>query len=79
VNLTGRIFCQVIFFEMCFPMGTDMERFHTIRDVRTPQVRLPSGWPFGEKDSQTQIVRMLLRHDPMQRPSANDLLQSHLL
>ncbi len=69
----------IIFFEMCHPMRTEMERLNTIKGIRSPRMSLPAEWAFDESSSQTQLVRMLLRHEPDLRPSANDLLQSPLL
>lgn len=54
-----------------------MERVQTLRDLRTSSIKLPSTWKGSER--QTRILRWLLCHDPSQRASPADLLQSEIL
>ncbi|PRT54105.1 eIF-2-alpha kinase GCN2 [Wickerhamiella sorbophila] len=66
----------IIFFEMVFPMSTEMERVNTIRDLRKPTIELPTAFTLKRYNSERDIVVSLLSHDPSQRPSAVDLLAS---
>ncbi|RAK73401.1 putative protein kinase (Gcn2) [Aspergillus fijiensis CBS 313.89] len=66
----------VIFFEMCHPLPTGMERDQTLRAIREQHFTLPSTFQYSEKVLQGRIIRSLLNHDPSQRPSASDLLHS---
>lgn len=70
---------QIIFFEMCYPMSSGMERVTVISNLRLPRPRYPADWDVGKKSAQTQIVEWLLKHDPDERPEAEDLLRSSLL
>lgn len=59
----------VIFFEMCFPLETAMERAFLLRDLRSPQITFPSSWP-ASKSQQAKIIQQLLQHEPSKRPRA---------
>jgi translation initiation factor 2-alpha kinase 4 len=76
-ELTSRS-SQIIFFEMCFPLETAMERAFLIRDLRSPQVKFPPAWP-AAKAQQAKIIQQLLQHEPSKRPRAINLLTSGLL
>lgn len=66
----------VIFFEMCHPLPTNMERDQTLRAIREKDHSLPSTFHQPEKIVQGQIIDSLLSHIPSERPSASELLQS---
>ncbi|KAE8150384.1 anticodon binding domain of tRNAs-domain-containing protein [Aspergillus avenaceus] len=66
----------VIFFEMCHPLGTGMERDQTLRSIREKDHTLPSTFQYSEKALQGRIIESLLSHNPSERPSASELLQS---
>jgi translation initiation factor 2-alpha kinase 4 len=70
---------QIIFFEMCYPMKSGMERVQVLSNLRLPRPRYPVDWDVGERSAQTQIVEWILKHDPEERPEAEDLLRSSLL
>jgi eukaryotic translation initiation factor 2-alpha kinase 4 len=65
----------IIFFEMCYPPMTGMERSFVIRDLREPKPKLPDAFKPGEK-VQAEIVLSLVTHNPKERPSSQELLQS---
>ena len=66
----------VIFFEMCHPLPTSMERDQTLRKIREKDHSLPETFNQPEKMVQGQIIESLLVHTPSERPSASELLQS---
>ncbi|KAF9890979.1 hypothetical protein FE257_005236 [Aspergillus nanangensis] len=66
----------VIFFEMCHPLPTGMERDQTLREIREKNHTLPTTFQYSEKVVQGRIIESLLSHNPTQRPSATDLLHS---
>ncbi|CAN3373261.1 hypothetical protein DIURU_003297 [Diutina rugosa] len=69
----------VIFFEMCWPMTTGMERAHILNQLRLARVEFPEGFSEAKFGKERKIVRSLLDHDPQKRPEARQLLQSGLL
>ncbi|KKK25383.1 hypothetical protein ARAM_005483, partial [Aspergillus rambellii] len=66
----------VIFFEMCHPLPTSMERDHTLREIREKHHRLPPPFQYSDKLVQGKIIESLLSHTPAERPSASELLHS---
>jgi translation initiation factor 2-alpha kinase 4 len=73
---TGAEICTV-FFEMVHCMHTKMERLVTIKNLRLPQIQMPID--FQGTQSQRQLIRSLLVHDPQERPSPQEVLQSGIL
>lgn len=69
----------VIFFEMCYQLGTGMERAMILNDLRLADVKFPSGFAESRKPTEKRIIRRLLDHDPHRRPGAMELLQSGLI
>ncbi|KAJ1679567.1 eukaryotic translation initiation factor 2-alpha kinase [Spiromyces aspiralis] len=69
----------VILFEMCYPVNTGMERANVIMRLRKQQIEFPPDFPIEQKRLQYQIIRQLLNHNPHQRPSSVELLESGLL
>ncbi|KAI9374936.1 anticodon binding domain of tRNAs-domain-containing protein [Aspergillus egyptiacus] len=69
----------VIFFEMCYPLSTNMERDQTLRAIREENHSLPNTFQDPEKAVQGKIIELLLSHNPNQRPSASELLHSGLI
>ncbi|ELU08630.1 hypothetical protein CAPTEDRAFT_220708 [Capitella teleta] len=78
----------IMFFEMCYrPLNTGMERVKILTNLRQPSIELPAD--FDEATLQNQkkilhliqalIVRWLLNHNPMLRPTCKELLQSDRL
>jgi eukaryotic translation initiation factor 2-alpha kinase 4 len=66
----------IIFFEMCYPLGTGMERVTVLRAIREKDHILPKVFQSPEHALQGDIIMSLLHHKPSERPSSNDLLQS---
>ena len=69
----------IVFFEMIYPMETGMGRAACLRDLRLPEIVFPSDYNHEVLVDQEKIIRMLLDHEPNQRPSCSELLQSNLV
>lgn len=69
----------IIFFEMCFPFSTGMERVQTITELRKSSWAFPVAWPPTLMPKQREIISLLLRHDPAHRPKATQLLDGPLV
>ncbi|KAJ2609836.1 eukaryotic translation initiation factor 2-alpha kinase [Coemansia sp. RSA 1365] len=69
----------IIFFEMCYPMSTGMERANVLHNLRRAEIVFPEDFPTDKLQLQYQIIRRLLSHDPRLRPSSAELLESDLL
>uniref|UniRef100_A0A671MU88 Eukaryotic translation initiation factor 2-alpha kinase 1 n=1 Tax=Sinocyclocheilus anshuiensis TaxID=1608454 RepID=A0A671MU88_9TELE len=65
----------VIAFELFQPFGTEMERVHTLGELRQGNIpnTLSKSWPLLAK-----CITLLTSTDPLVRPSASQLLQSDL-
>uniref|UniRef100_A0A9J8BRS3 Eukaryotic translation initiation factor 2-alpha kinase 1 n=2 Tax=Cyprinus carpio TaxID=7962 RepID=A0A9J8BRS3_CYPCA len=65
----------VIAFELFQPFGTEMERVHTLEELRQSKIpnTLSKSWPLLAK-----YITLLTSTDPSERPSASQLLQSDL-
>ncbi|KAH3984410.1 non-specific serine/threonine protein kinase [Parastagonospora nodorum] len=66
----------IIFFEMCFPLTTAMERDRTIRSLRERKHDLPAEFQTPEKSLQGSIIESLISHRPSERPSCGELLRT---
>ncbi|KMP03056.1 serine/threonine-protein kinase gcn2 [Coccidioides immitis RMSCC 2394] len=66
----------IIFFEMCHPLNTAMERDHTLQEIRKKDHVLPETFELPEKVVQGQIIESLISHRPGERPAAIEILQS---
>lgn len=71
----------IIFFEMCTPpLNTGMERIKTIAALREKEVNLPKELENDEKHkSEVRLLKWLLDHNPNNRPTSEELLQSELV
>ncbi|KAF9430611.1 hypothetical protein BGZ76_000773 [Entomortierella beljakovae] len=69
----------IIFFEMCYPLSTGMERAMTLRNLQQPEIIFPKEFPMDKMTSQAMVIRALLNHNLKERPSSLELLQSDLL
>ena len=65
----------IIFFEMCYHFDTLMERITVVTDLRD-HCRLPNIFNSSERQSQRSIIESLITHEPDERPSCLELLQS---
>ncbi|KAF3035937.1 hypothetical protein E8E12_005237 [Didymella heteroderae] len=66
----------IIFFEMCYPLGTAMERDKEIRMLRERKHALPAEFDTPQKLLEGDIIRSLISHRPTERPSCAELLRS---
>ncbi|KAF2795299.1 Serine/threonine-protein kinase [Melanomma pulvis-pyrius CBS 109.77] len=66
----------IIFFEMCYPLKTAMERDHVVRGLRERKHELPAEFGTPEKSLQGNIITSLISHRPSERPSCAELLRS---
>ena len=66
----------IIFFEMCFPLKTAMERDKVIRSLRERKHVLPPDFETPEKSLQGSIIMSLISHRPSERPGCTELLRS---
>ena len=64
----------IIFFEMCYPLKTGMERHQVLRTLRDEDFALPASFQEPEKALQGEIIKGLLHHRPSERPSTTELL-----
>ncbi|KAJ2880081.1 eukaryotic translation initiation factor 2-alpha kinase [Coemansia asiatica] len=69
----------IIFFEMCYPLNTGMERASVLHNLRKPEIEFPADFPVERMQLQYRIIRRLLNHTPRLRPSSTELLESDLL
>lgn len=69
----------VIFFEMCYQLGTGMERAMILNNMRLQEIKFPADFSEKRKATEKKLIRELLNHDPQKRPGASELLQSGLL
>ena len=66
----------IIFFEMCHPLRTSMERGQVLGAMRMENHALPNDFRSPDKYVQGRIIESLIRHKPGERPSSTDLLRS---
>ncbi|KAF7864571.1 hypothetical protein EAF04_006703 [Stromatinia cepivora] len=69
----------VIFFEMCYTPLVGMERAQVIDGLRKKEPVLPANFDKVGKAVQGDIILSLLNHNPKERPSSSELLQSRRL
>lgn len=65
----------IIFFEMCYEPMLGMQKADVIGQLRRPSPSFPADFKPAEK-TQTEIVLALINHDPKDRPSSAELLES---
>jgi len=65
----------IIFFEMCFPLKTAMERDQLLRLIRQKDDVLPDDFQTSNKAAQGKIILSLVNHRPGERPSSAELLR----
>lgn len=66
----------VILYELLVPFRTEMERLHTLKQVR--DLSFPHSF-LNRLPAEAQLLRRLLSATPADRPSANEILQHALL
>ena len=66
----------IIFFEMCFPLPTNMERIQTLTQLRQKDHSLPAVFQQPDKQLQAEIIESLIQHKSSERPASSELLRS---
>lgn len=70
----------IIFFEMCFkPPTTGMERFVILTNLRRSEIIFPSDIDCYVNEQEKCLIRQMLNHNPKERPTSNELLESECL
>lgn len=69
----------IIFFEMLYQFGTEMERSSVLRSIRHSSVIFPVDFDVAMLHQQHEIIKQLLSHNPAVRPTSDQLLSSRLL
>ncbi|XP_071485628.1 eIF-2-alpha kinase GCN2-like [Diadema antillarum] len=70
----------IIFFEMCYrALTTGMERVKILGQLRQESIQLPEDFDEVQDSREASIIRWLLDHDPKERPTSQELLESKLL
>ncbi|KAG4084045.1 Serine/threonine-protein kinase [Neocallimastix lanati (nom. inval.)] len=69
----------IILFEMLYKMETGMERAKILENIRKDEIIFPDDFNTEKYHNQTEIIRLLLSHDPKKRPTSFEILQSNLL
>lgn len=69
----------IIFFEMCYKLGSGMERVTLLNKLRLVDIQFPPDFSKAKKATEKKIITSLLDHDPKIRPGASELLQSGLI
>lgn len=66
----------IILFEMCYPPIVGMERVHVLTELRQRQPTFPADFNVVERSVQAEIILSLVNHNPKDRLSSSELLQS---
>ena len=66
----------IIFFEMCTPIMTGMERAEVVGKLREKKPTLPLVFKQLDMAVQAEIILSLVHHDPSNRPGSSELLAS---
>jgi len=70
----------IMFFEMCEPFGTAMERIRALQAIRERKHELPLSYqPNGPKAAQGKLVECLIAQKPSERPSSTELLRGNMV
>ncbi|KAK4885013.1 hypothetical protein RN001_001284 [Aquatica leii] len=70
----------IILFEMCYiPLNTQMERMKILTGLRMKDILFPHDFKMKEYHKQEILIRWLLNHDVLKRPTSQELLQSELV
>ena len=69
----------IVFFEMCWPLRTGMERSEVLTGLRSENLQLPTEFRSSKFEDQRKIVEVLVTHNPKERPTSAELLNGDLL
>ena len=64
----------VMFYEMCFPFSTNMERIYVIQNLRSKEIVISANLNVDGYEKQLSLIKSMLNHDPNLRPSAKEML-----
>lgn len=54
-----------MFYEMCFPFSTNMERVHVLTSLRRQEFTFPEEFIKGKDyKNQIELIKEMLQHDP---------------
>ena len=70
----------IIFFEMCYPsFATGMERYKILTSLRQPEIEFPNDVTNYLSEQELCLIKLLLNHDPKERPTSSELIESEYL
>ncbi|KAK6440502.1 eukaryotic translation initiation factor 2-alpha kinase [Oleoguttula sp. CCFEE 5521] len=70
----------IMFYEMCEPFATAMERIRALQLIREKGASLPAQYQASApKAAQGRLIECLISHKPSERPSSTELLRSNVL
>ena len=61
---------------MVYPFGSGMERAQVLSKLREPDIAFPADFWSDKRTAQGAIIKALLNHLPVERPSSSELLNS---
>ena len=61
---------------MVYPLGSGMERAQVLSKLREPDITFPVDFWSDKRATQGAIIKALLNHSPVERPSSSELLNS---
>lgn len=64
---------------MCHPVSTLMERAKILTDIRKTGIIFPDTFSLDKMSKQRDVIKWLLSHNPQERPTSKELLQSRLI
>jgi len=64
----------IIFFELCYPFSTQLERAKVLKAVRNSVPEFPPGFA-AENPQNAEVILKMLQYNPENRPTAEELLQ----
>ncbi len=53
-----------MFYEMCFPISTNMERIHVIQNLRQKDIIINPNIDEQVYEKQLTLIKSMLNHDP---------------
>ncbi|KAK9883947.1 hypothetical protein WA026_004886 [Henosepilachna vigintioctopunctata] len=70
----------IILFEMCYrPPTTGMERSEILHNIRKKEIIFPEDYKGTLVEENESLLRWMLNHDPLKRPTSLELLESKLV
>lgn len=67
----------IIFFEMCYPFSTGMERVMALTALRSSDITFPPDFRMKHPD-ESELISKMLQANPASRPDTNQLLSDYL-